>query len=369
MVSVRRIPRILSRIWDAVPDPGQIAVLAIRQRRAGSVSHPGPQILNEGVPQFLIGLYSRRRELNILPKGDRNLMNGPFFAIVTPFKENGEVEYDALSEYLEFLRDCGVTNIVANGTTAEFASLTLEERMQLLERCRDRFDGTIVNHVGSCCLKDSLRLLAHSKDYADAALALPPFYYAHPLDEGLRRFWEELLGCSEMPVFLYNFPLHTQAPIEPVMLSELARHHENLVGIKDSGGNLEIALAYKEGAPRLRVLVGKDEWAFEVLRQGLDGSVSGAGNPVPELLVNVDRAFRSGDMEASRRWQERLDVWSSLRARTDLFEIPIVKAGIRARLTSFPLHVRPPFVECPSGAATFVTQFMTETMVPALASL
>ncbi len=333
------------------------------------IAHRDVQSLNEGVPLSFSSLYASRRELNILRKGDCDLMTGPFFAIVTPFQESGEVDFSALIEYIEFLGDCGVKNIVVNGTTAEFASLTLEERMKLLERCRDRFPGTIVNHVGTCCLQDSLRLLEHSKEYADAALALPPFYYAHPCDEGLCAFWEVLLRRSEIPVFLYNFPLHTQARIEPAVLSELARRHENLVGIKDSGGELDVALAYKERAPRLRVLVGKDEWGFEVLNKGLDGSVSGAGNPIPEFLVNVDRAFRDDDKGGSQAWQERLDLWCSFRARTDVLEIPVVKAGIRARLTSFPLHVRPPFVECPSGTATSVTQFMTETLLPRLAPL
>jgi dihydrodipicolinate synthase/N-acetylneuraminate lyase len=271
-------------------------------------------------------------------------IHGPVFAIVTPFDARGEVDCGALDAYLRFLAHHGVRNIVANGTTGEFASLTAAERCLVLERCRSAFPGTIINHVSCCSYKDCHTLLDHSRDHADGILLLPPYYYAGIDDAGCLAFFRRVLERNALPAYLYNFPEHTQAKVSPEMLRHLADAFPVVAGIKDSGGDLGISMSYKKAVPGLQVFVGGDRCALEVLRLGLDGSVTGCGSPVPEFLVAMHHQVVSGDHEAARLTQRAFDRWTDFRESLPINHLPVTKAGLTARIPGFPPHVRPPFL-------------------------
>jgi dihydrodipicolinate synthase/N-acetylneuraminate lyase len=287
-------------------------------------------------------------------------IQGPVFAIVTPFDAAGDVDCGALDDYLRFLSRHGVQNIVVNGTTGEFASLTLQERMRLIERCRKGFDGTIVNHISSSSSRDCRMLLEHSRDHADAVLLLPPFYYANIEEAGCLAFFREVLAKNRLPAFLYNFPEHTQFQISPDMLRLLSAECESLVGIKDSGGDLQVSKAYKQAAPSIQVFVGSDRWALEVLKMGLDGSVTGCGNPVPELLVAVHTRFMSADDEAAAQAQQSFDRWTDFREGLPVNHLSVTKAGLAARIPGFPPHVRHPFVTADPASIECVRKALKE---------
>jgi 4-hydroxy-tetrahydrodipicolinate synthase len=271
-------------------------------------------------------------------------LKGPVFAILTPFDARGDVDYAALDDYLGFLSSQGVPSIVVNGTTGEFSSLTLPERKAILERCRKTFKGTIVSHISSCSHRECLDLLSHSGDFADAVLLLPPYYYADVDEAGGLAFMSAVLERCTLPAYLYNFPEHTQFRINPKMLATLAERFECLAGIKDSGGDLATSTAYKQGAARLQVFVGSDRWALEVLKSGLDGSVTGCANPVPEFLVGLAAQFAAGDLEGARRTQSVFDKWTSFREQVPVNQLALTKAAMEARVPGFPAYMRPPFV-------------------------
>lgn len=287
-------------------------------------------------------------------------IQGPVFAMVTPFDAGGDVDFGALDDYLRFLSEHGVRNIAVNGTTGEFASLTLPERMLMVERCRKAFNGTIVNHISSCSSRDCRMLLDHSRDRADAVLLLPPFYYANVEEAGCLAFMREVLAQNTMPAFLYNFPEHTQFRISPEMLRLLSAEFESLVGIKDSGGDLRVSRAYKQAAPRLQVFVGSDRWALEVLKMGLDGSVTGCGNPVPEFPAALHARFVSGDVEAAARAQQAFDRWTDFREALPINHLSVTKAGLAARIPNFPPYVRPPFVTADPASIERVREALKE---------
>jgi 4-hydroxy-tetrahydrodipicolinate synthase len=268
------------------------------------------------------------------------------FAIVTPFNERDGIDEPALRDYLRLLDEKGVPAIVAGGTTGEFPSLTPAERMRLLECCRRDFRGTVVAHASSCCVGDCRQLLDHAREHADAVLLLPPFYYARPSGEGVHQFLGAAIAHSRLPVYLYNFPEHTQFAITPQLLAELAAQHPMLAGIKDSGGDFNVSRAYKAACPQLQVFVGSDRRALEVLESGLDGSVTGAGNPVPEAFVAIARGYESGNQERARAGQRLLDRWTDFRERVPGGDIRISKAALGDRVAGFPARVRPPLVTC-----------------------
>jgi 4-hydroxy-tetrahydrodipicolinate synthase len=270
-------------------------------------------------------------------------IEGPVFAILTPFDAAGRLDYAALDDYLAFLSHCGVRNIVANGTTGEFASLTLRERQQILERCRARFDGLILEHVSACSIGDCRTLLEHARDHADGVLLLPPFYFAGIDDAGCLAFITGVLRHSDLPAYLYNFPEHTQFTISAGLFRSVAQMIPQLAGIKDSGGDRSLSKAYKEAVADRQVFVGDDRQVLQVLRLGLDGSVTGCGNPVPELLVRIWTRWTSGDLSGAEQAQRDLDAWTGFRESMPMSHMALVKAAMGARMPGFPPHVRPPF--------------------------
>jgi dihydrodipicolinate synthase/N-acetylneuraminate lyase len=292
--------------------------------------------------------------------------DGPFFAIVTPFGSNHEIDYDALAVYLRFLEECGVKCIVTNGTTGEFASLSYEERRDVLESAREFFSGRIVNHISSCSIAECRSLLDHSVAYADAVLLLPPFYYADPDTKGITQFFETVISDSKIDIYLYNFPKHTKINITPELFSTLAVQFPNLRGIKDSGGALEMSLRFKHVAPDREVFVGGDTLALQVLRLGLNGSVTGAGNPVPEALVGLHSAFLACDEKKAVKYQQVFDEWTEHRRQIGISEVAIVKAGLGVRIAGFPKYCRPPFTTIEEAAFT-ATERMLKQYLPKLA--
>jgi dihydrodipicolinate synthase/N-acetylneuraminate lyase len=269
----------------------------------------------------------------------------PFFAIVTPFDKHGAVDEEALGRYLEWLWERGVRQIVAGGTTGEFASLTLAERRRLLETCRASFAGEVFAHVSSSSVGETRELIGRARDFADGILLLPPFYYANAAEAGVREFFIRAAADSPLPLYLYNFPRHTQFNILPEMFAGLSHDLRSLRGIKDSGGKWEQSLAYKRMAPEMQVVVGADNAALKALENGLDGSVTGGANPVPRLLVRLEEQWRAGNLVAAQELQTCLDRWTAARKASAAHEIAIIKSTLAELLPGFAATVRPPLIE------------------------
>lgn len=278
-----------------------------------------------------------------------NVMNwqpcAPIFAIVTPFRDDGAIDENALRSYLEWLTRRGVSRIVACGTTGEFPSLTTDERKHVLEVTRASFPGQVIAHVSACAVFEVRDLLVHACKHSDAALLLPPYYYGDATPDGVHRFYMEGAADSPLPLYAYNFPRHTQFNLTPQFLARLAESLPALRGIKDSGGNWETSLAYKRELPHLEVVVGSDSAALRALEHGLDGSVTGGANPVPQLMVEVHRQFTAGNVAGAAASQQKLDEWTVARKATGLQEIPLIKAVLSHLLPGFPPQVRPSFIQ------------------------
>ena len=292
-------------------------------------------------------------------------MQAPIFAILTPFEASGKIDFTALNEYLSFLSEKGVETILTNGTTAEFPSLSLEERMALLEYCRKTFKGVILNNISACCLEDCFQLIKHSSNYANALVVLPPFYYANASAEGILSFLAAVLDQSNLPTYLYHFPKHTQNSITPKMVETLLHNgYKNLVGIKDSQANIEASLKFKAiKGGKFQVFVGSDRLVLETLKSGLDGSVTGGGNAFPEFLIAISRDFLAGDLEQAKATQEALDVWNRFRKQNTLGEIVITKTALRTRIKNFPAFVRAPFQTLTASVSQNIELFVKKEIL------
>ena len=268
-------------------------------------------------------------------------ITGPLFAAPTPFDANGDVRLAAFCDFLAFVSTCGVDGLVINGTTGEFPSLDFAERCMLYETARANFAGALVNNISSTNAREANKLARNSIG-ADALLILPPFYYAGAGDAGLIEFFRRALDGVKTPVFLYNFPRHVKLALTPELVERIMAICPMIIGVKDSSGDLDAARAFKNLAGIRQVFVGNDRQALAALEAGLDGSITGAGNPFPEFLVGIRRAWAAGDKMLAQRFQQDFDVWNAFRKTLNVDEPALVKSALAQRLPGYPLHVRPP---------------------------
>ena len=146
---------------------------------------------------------------------------------------------------------------------------------------------------------------------------------------------------------LYNFPQHTGNRLGVDLVAMLLEQDFAVQGIKDSSGDIGNALMYRSNFPEMNIFLGNDAKVIEALQKGLSGSVTGAANPMPELLIAMQTGIQLFGSKA-QSIQRCLDVWNEFREASGYFEIPLVKAAMGARIAGFPIHVRAPFTTVPT---------------------
>jgi 4-hydroxy-tetrahydrodipicolinate synthase len=241
----------------------------------------------------------------------------------TPFAESGAIDFGAFLAHLDWLAECGVRNLLVNGTTGEFFSLTPAEQMQLLQTARENWDGILVAHTGSPALFQCLES-AHAAEEigADFLASLPPFYFADAPADGLVRWFNELAESTELPLILYNFPKHTGNPLTPEILKQIPHY-----GMKDSSADLSLIPSTS------RYFVGGDRKISEAYAAGAKGFVSASANIdlLPYLRIEKFQALEN---------QSAVD---AVNARAcGPYAIAKIKQALSEIIPGYPAHVRPP---------------------------
>jgi 4-hydroxy-tetrahydrodipicolinate synthase len=221
-----------------------------------------------------------------------------------------------------------VRNLLINGTTGEFFSLSPREQLDLLKVARENWDGMIVAHTGSPVLFQCLES-AHAAEEigADFLASLPPFYFAGAPADGLVRWFNELAKSTELPLILYNFPKHTGNPLTPEILSRVPHY-----GMKDSSADLSLVPATP------RYFVGGDRKISAAYAAGAKGFVSAAANiePLPYLRIEQDQS------------PENQTVVDAVNARANgPFAIAKIKQALSEIIPGYPSHIRPPLMKEP----------------------
>ena len=273
-------------------------------------------------------------------------MQAPIFAIVTPFNQDLTVDYEALRDYLAFLSDYDIKSIVANGTTGEFASLSWDEKKDILSFCRENFDGHIVNHISSCCLAEILNFAGQTREFCDSMLVLPPFYYYGATPQGLCEFFKAVLDALPDDLYIYNFPAHTGNTIPAEIITHLAKTYKHLKGLKDSSGDINFAADVKSRIRDFNVYSGTDFNVRGLFEKGLDGTVCGSSNVIPDIVKLLYQAVHKKNADLIDFYQDLLDRWSLFRQPLGMLDMPIIKTGLSYRISGFPIHVRPPLQPC-----------------------
>ena len=172
---------------------------------------------------------------------NRDIFKGLGVALVTPFMDNGAVDFAALAKIVDHLVEGGVDYILVLGTTGETPTLTADERKALVRFVRERVAGRVALMVGigGNCTRDVLACLK-SWDLSgySAVLSVNP-YYNKPNQEGLYQHFKAIAEASPLPVMLYNIPGRTGVNMSPSTIARLANDCKNIIGVKEASGNLE----------------------------------------------------------------------------------------------------------------------------------
>lgn len=230
-------------------------------------------------------------------------LKGLGVALITPFKEDGAVDYEALDRLVDFQLDSGTDYIVVLGTTAETPTLTSKEKRDVVEAVVKRVDSRVPVVMGlggnnTKALVDELR--SGTFEGISAILSVTP-YYSKPTQEGLFRHYKALSEASPLPIVLYNVPGRTGVNMTADTTLRIARECENVVAIKEASGNLdqisEIIVHAPEG---FQVVSGDDSVTSTVVEMGGVGVISVFANAFPkEMAWLVDRSL-NGEAKLAR---------------------------------------------------------------------
>ena len=269
-------------------------------------------------------------------------IEGVYVANVTPFNEDAplSVNADSYLAHVSWLDEMGVSGIVPFGTNGEGPSVTLREKLAVLEALFDLdLSLQVIPAVMQGNLPETLEMLGALEGYPlTAVLVLPPYYFKPASAEGLERFYGPVLEATSHPVIVYHVPKYA-VPVPESLVTGLP-----VWGVKDSGGEPGYAEAVLEAGKG--VLIGTEDDLWQSLNLGAQGVISALANFIPEEIVEMYRKVEVGDEAGGRALSERLQ-----EARTmtkEYASAAVLKRLAEARHGAPMGTVRPPFVPLPA---------------------
>lgn len=228
-------------------------------------------------------------------------------ALLTPFKEDYSIDYDAYSQLVERQVNGGVSFLTPLGTSGETPTLSKSEKRELLEMTHAHAHGLpLLVGVGSNSIPYTLENMELVKDLADAFLVVVPFYNK-PTQEGMYLYYKELARNSSKPIIMYNVPGRTGVNMMAETSIRIAREVKGIIGIKEASGNLEQVKQILCGAPEgFTVLSGDDDMTFDIIHNGGDGVVSVASNILPNQVSDMVRYASLGNEVEAKKLNDRL---------------------------------------------------------------
>jgi 4-hydroxy-tetrahydrodipicolinate synthase len=233
-------------------------------------------------------------------------MNNPFkgsgVALVTPFKSNNSIDFDALKKLVQLQLDGGTDFLVVQGTTGESPTLSQEEKMQILQTVIEANQGKlkIVYGVGGNNTLSVGETLKKVPSGVDGILSVSP-YYNKPIQKGIIEHYKHLASCTDLPIILYNVPGRTGSNVLPETTLSLAEI-PNIVAMKEASGNMEqIMEIIRLRKPEFGVLSGDDAITMPLIAAGADGVISVVANAFPEKFSKMVHASMTGDLVTARK--------------------------------------------------------------------
>jgi len=281
---------------------------------------------------------TRRKQMNFKP-------HGIIPALVTPMKDDESIDEKGLRAVVNHVLEGGVHGVFAVGSQGEFYALSKEEKEQAIKIVIDETDGRAPVYAGTGALttREVIDLTKMAEDLgADAASILTPFFI-RPTQDELIRHYEAVAEAVDLPLLLYGNPRRTGVDLPPDTVVKLSQI-DNIVGIKDSSGELALTAQYIDNAPEdFAVIAGNDALIYSILLLGGKGAIAATSNVVPKLVVSIYEKVQSGALKAAREAQAKL---APLRKAFTLSTFPVVVkesldiigvCGGRARSPVYPM--------------------------------
>ena len=260
----------------------------------------------------------------------QNIFKGLGIALITPFTENGAVDYEALKRLVIYQLDNGADFFCILATTGETPTLTAEEKLTIKNLVVDLVQARVPILMG-CGGNNTAAIVEElcTGDFKgiDGILSVCP-YYNKPSQEGLYQHFKAIAAATELPVVLYNVPGRTGINMKAETTVRLARDCRNIVAIKEASGNLEQVDEIIKNKPRdFDVISGDDALTFPMVSCGAVGVISVIGNALPKEFSKMIRLQMRGEYDPARKIHHRF---------TDLFSLLFVDgnpAGVKAMLS------------------------------------
>jgi 4-hydroxy-tetrahydrodipicolinate synthase len=234
---------------------------------------------------------------------------GIFPALVTPFTADGKnVDEEKLRILVDHCIGLGVHGVVPCGTTGEFVNMTTEEKKRVIKIVVDQVNGRVpvIAGTGASGTDQAVEMTKYAKDVGVTAALIVTPYYLKPADRGIYEHYSTIASEVDLPIILYNIPQCTGLDLPWQMVEDLAQI-PNIVGVKDSSGQLKFILAVLEKVrDKINVLCGHDEVVVAGLAAGCSGAILASANVIPDVWVEIYDHVRKGELQQARELQYKV---------------------------------------------------------------
>ncbi len=257
-------------------------------------------------------------------------MAGIYPPIPTPFDASGEMDLKAFARNFERWNRFPLSGYVILGSNGEFPYLSEPEKLTLFEAARKLIPSDKLFMAGTACESAHSTIALTKKAAAlgaDVAILITPSYYKSRMDAaGLSHYYQSVADASPIPVSMYNMPANTGVDMAADVIIKLSQH-PNIVGLKDSGGNLaKIGEVVRYARPGFQVLAGSAGFLYPALCMGAVGGVLALANIAPQQCCDIVSLFKHGKHEDARELQQRMIPPNT--AVTARFGVPGLKAAL-----------------------------------------
>jgi 4-hydroxy-tetrahydrodipicolinate synthase len=244
-------------------------------------------------------------------------------AMVTPVTPDGKINVEALRKLTRYLIDGGVHGLFPVGSQGEFYALTFEEKKRVIEVVVEETRGRVPVYAGTGAVttREAITLTKMAENAGVSAVSILTPFFIRPNEEELFEHYAAIAKTTRLPILLYNNPQRTGVNISAEFVAR-ASQVKNIVGIKDSSGDLTLTSEYiRRTGGTFSVLAGRDTLIYGTLCYGGKGAIAATANVAPKLIVEIYEAFQKGDLKRSLEAQFQL---APLRLAFDLGTFPVV---------------------------------------------
>lgn len=232
------------------------------------------------------------------------LISGSTVALVTPFTEDGSVNYEALRRLVQFHREAGTDIILPCGTTGESPTLSVAEQSEIIRTVRDEAGDSmlVAAGAGTNSTAHAVELSRNAEQAgAQAILSVAP-YYNKPSQEGFYQHFRHIAEAVSVPIIIYNVPGRTASNVSAETILRLAYDFENILAVKEASTNIEQIMTLIDERPeRFSVMTGEDSLMLPFMALGGDGVISVAANQVPKEVKALIEAAKTGNLDEARK--------------------------------------------------------------------